>query len=362
MNNTRNIFSEHPQGVRRRAPSRSAAALLQRGFSLIEMMISITIGLMIVVALVGVVASNSRSTKTNDRTSELQSNGRYALDHLRRELRHAGYRGYTEAKPNTPAITITTTNPTGSVPECGGAGSGFVQNIRQGAWGANNQNPFSTNCIPDANYDSSISSDVLVIRRVAGAPIPTADLAANTIYFRSTYFAGQAFTGAARPNINPGALAPDDNFALQVYAYYIGRDNNNVPALRRVALKGNGDDCNGTAATVAILCDEMIVSGIEQMQVQYGLATTDLRTQYYNAGDVTASASLTGTSTNTARTDWEDVNSLRIWLLARNTQPETGYSNTTSYEMGDLTGANAYNVNDSFRRQLFTSVVQLRNH
>lgn len=69
----------------------------QRGFSLVEMMISITIGMMIVAALVGVLASNSRSAKANDRTAELQSNGRYALDHLTRELRAAGYRGYTVA-------------------------------------------------------------------------------------------------------------------------------------------------------------------------------------------------------------------------------------------------------------------------
>ena len=63
--------------------------VVERGFSLVEMMVSITIGLMIIAALTGVLASNSRSSKTNDRTAELQSNGRYALDHLKRELRHA---------------------------------------------------------------------------------------------------------------------------------------------------------------------------------------------------------------------------------------------------------------------------------
>jgi hypothetical protein len=51
------------------------------------------------------------------------------------------------------------------------------------------------------------------------------------------------------------------------------------------------------------------------------------------------------------------VNSVRIWLLARNARAETGYSNTNSYVMGDVT----YTVNDSFRRQLFSAVVQLRN-
>jgi hypothetical protein len=44
-------------------------------------------------------------------------------------------------------------------------------------------------------------------------------------------------------------------------------------------------------------------------------------------------------------------------LLARTAKVENGYSNTTSYAMGDQT----YTVNDGFRRQLFTAVVQLRN-
>ena len=49
--------------------------------------------------------------------------------------------------------------------------------------------------------------------------------------------------------------------------------------------------------------------------------------------------------------------SVRIWLLARNVTPEPGYQNTQTYAMGDQ----SYTVNDSFRRQMFTTVVQLRN-
>ena len=44
------------------------------------------------------------------------------------------------------------------------------------------------------------------------------------------------------------------------------------------------------------------------------------------------------------------------WLLARNTFIEPGYANTTTYSMGDV----SYTVNDGYRRQLFTTTVQLR--
>ena len=302
------------------------------GFSLIEMMISITIGLMIVAALIGVLTSNSRSTKTNERTSEVQSNGRYALDHLKRELRHVGYRGYTWAEPNTPTTAIAVTN------ECldGGAADTFVQNIRQGIWGANDSNPYTANCLPAANR---LRGDVLVIRRAASTP--STALVANTLYFRSTYAVGEVFQGTAAPTI-PGT--PMADFALQEYVYYIGNDDNDatVPALRRVSLQANA------------MVDEMVVSGIEHMQVQYGSYTSDMNTRYYNAGEA---PDLTGSSTIATQNGWDNVNSVRIWLLARNFKIENGYTNTNSYVMGDQT----YTVNDGFRRQLFTSVVQLRN-
>lgn len=310
-------------------PSRAGIS----GFSMIEMMISITIGLMILAALTGVLTSNSRSSKTNDRTSELQSNGRYALDHLKRELRHAGYRGYTWAEPNTPTTAIAVTN------EClsGAAADTFVQNIRQGIWGANDTNPYTANCLPAA---SQLRGDILVIRR--GASAPTTTLVANTMYIRSTYAVGEVFQGTAAPTITG---TPQADFALQEYVYYIGSDDNNaaVPALRRVSLQANA------------MVDEMVVSGIEHMQVQYGSATTDLNTQYYNAGDA---PDLTGTSTTATPNGWDNVNSVRVWLLARNAAIENGYSNTNSYVMGDITYGP---VSDSFRRQLFSAIVQLRN-
>lgn len=308
------------------------------GFSLIEMMISITIGLMVVAALAGVLTSNSRSSKTNERTAELQSNGRYALDHFKRELRHAGYRGYTPKAPEsggwtTPAIAN----------ECGTAGS-FVKNIRQAVWGDNGNNPFSGDCISGVSAPATYrQGDVLVLRRAAGTPTLAASAVAgtplaNTIFLRSSYDSVSVQQGSALPAaVTPGT----ENFALQVYVYYIGSDDNDatVPALRRVALAGNA------------MVDELVVSGIEQIQLEYGITDAG-STRYFTANNISGSHSATGA------TDWDKVSSVRIWLLARNAKAETGYSNTNTYSLSNLVYGP---VNDSFRRQVFTTVVQLRN-
>ncbi|MCR4304226.1 MAG: PilW family protein [Gallionella sp.] len=312
----------------------------ERGFSLIEMMISITIGLVIVAALVSVLISNSQSAKTNDRTSELQSNGRYALDHLKRELRLAGYRGYTANLPEsgawiTPAITY----------ECGTA-LNFAKNIRQAVWGANDSNPFSANCLSDANarYDNTITSDVLVIRHVSSTPTLAASAVTDTTYLLSSYLNSKMLEGstvaAELAAVDTGTYT--DMFALQVYVYYIGSDDNDatVPALRRVALAGNA------------MRDQMVVSGIEQLQIEYATTGVLNDTTYLEADSFTGDHSANGP------TDWDNVNSVRIWLLARNAKPEPGYTNSISYNLGSLIYGP---MDDGFRRQVFTAVVQLRN-
>lgn len=324
----------------------------ERGFSLIEMMISITIGMLIIVALVGVLVSNSRTAKSNDRTSELQSNGRYALDHLARELRSASYRGYTWASPGVaPGIAA----PANECLDNGAPGTSFVTNIRQGIWGANDSNPYSGNCLAGDRY---LSDDVLVLRH-AGREVPDADglppfapnLKSGTLYFHSTFGAGQVFQGTTPPAIIAGPVLGD--FPLKQYVYYIGKDDadTSLPALRRIALKGNGDTCNGTAVTSALMCDEMVASLIEHMQLQFGYSDANLLTQYREANEIA------GTSTSTLETSWETVKSVRIWLLARNAKAEPGYKDANTYDMGDQ----HFRPNDGFRRQLFTAVVQLRN-
>jgi hypothetical protein len=69
---------------------------------------------------------------------------------------------------------------------------------------------------------------------------------------------------------------------------------------------------------------------------------------------------LSGTSHDSGLTDWDSVNSVRIWLLARSETIEAGYTNKNIYEMGDTT-YDFSGAPDGYRRQLFSAVVQLRN-
>jgi type IV pilus assembly protein PilW len=317
----------------------------QTGLSLIELMVSITIGLVIIASLVGVLASGSDSSRTNDRTSEMSTNGRYALSALKEELRQTGFRGYTWALPSTPSPWV---DPGSGCADAGSTVGTFIVNIAQPIWGADNSNPFSgsSNCIPTANYLAG--TDVMVLRRLASVPVTT--LAANTVYFQSAYSQGQMFRSTSvpvAPSFTGGAL-PVASFPLMTYVYFISpftttaAESPLVPALWRLALQADGT-----------MARELVASGIERMQVQYGILSTAPDVQFYDT--IAGSASET-TPTNPA-VNWSNVKSVRIWLLARNATQEPGYTNTQTYAMGNQ----SYTVNDGFRRQLYTTVVQMRN-
>jgi len=55
--------------------------------------------------------------------------------------------------------------------------------------------------------------------------------------------------------------------------------------------------------------------------------------------------------------DWADVVTVRVWLLVRAECTESGFTDGNTYTYADQ----LYTPNDSFRRQLYSSVAMIRN-
>jgi type IV pilus assembly protein PilW len=66
---------------------------VQRGFSLIELMISMTLGLLIILAVTYVFAGSRANYRQQEALSAVQESGRIALETLTRDIRMAGYPG-----------------------------------------------------------------------------------------------------------------------------------------------------------------------------------------------------------------------------------------------------------------------------
>ncbi len=76
----------------------------QVGFSIIELMISMVIGLVLIGSMVTAFSSSQRSVALNSTLTQLQDNGRFAMDSMIRDARMAGFQGCIDI--NSASATI----------------------------------------------------------------------------------------------------------------------------------------------------------------------------------------------------------------------------------------------------------------
>ena len=84
-----------------------------RGFSLVELMVAILIGLIISIGVVQIFGATRATYQLDESLARAQENGRFALEFLHQDIRHAGYAG---CKRDT---TVTVFNDLSSVPGAG---------------------------------------------------------------------------------------------------------------------------------------------------------------------------------------------------------------------------------------------------
>lgn len=310
-------------------------------------MVSLSLGLLLLLALLALLEAASSHAQGSERSAELASTGRFALAALQGELRQAGYRGYTAGSIHPP-------NPF-SPPEQGCALPGlsvaaFLARLEEPVWGQDNANPFSGagNCLHAASYVPG--TDVLVLRCLA--TVAASGLAPGGVYFYSAYGQGQMFMAeaAARPPLwgplPSQGLGLNAVFAVQVFVYYIGNSSSSdshepaVPGLWRLVLLADGH-----------MERQLVASGVERMQLQYALAS---------GGQLVFHDSLPSTPVGTCDVVSAlatPVRAVRVWLLVRSARPEPGAHHAQSYAMGNQ----PYQVDDGYRRALFSSTVVLRN-
>src|SRR5256885_16506347 len=135
-----------------------------RGYSIIELMVAITISLIVLAALVGLFAGNSRERGEIERANQQTENGRYALQILGDDLRDAGYLASfnpgTVAYPN-PQLTIPAALPNACATDVPTLNSAVALAIQGYDNGAN---------APACVADLRAGTDILVVRRARPSP------------------------------------------------------------------------------------------------------------------------------------------------------------------------------------------------
>ncbi len=341
-----------------------------RGFSLVELIVAITIGSFLIIGAVFVYSQSRSSFSLNESQARLQENARYVLSVVEPEIQLAGYYGFT----NTPGdfrfldpdsgtetyISNLRQNDAAFADLPAGSqtcGDNFVTDLFMTVQGAENRYDFAPNgsdCAADGG-GAEPNTDTLVLRRLS---VETAAPDATRL---------QAFVSRLSPvnnviffdNVAPRPIVAgaDEVRNLVLQAYYISQDSDGfagLPALRRKSLIAGPD-----------FVDEEIMRGVEDMQVQFGVDVGDDRDGDGVPDDMGADGLADWVDGNATRyVDPEDpildsaqVVSVRVWFRIRAEQPETGYVNNTQY----VYGSTDFTANDSFRRIVVSRTIQLRN-
>lgn len=300
----------------------------QTGLSLIELMVSLVIGLILMTAVVSVVLNANRTQQELAKFGRQLENGRYAVSLLQRELAHAGYYGeyYVLSSPPSTLPDPCSTDPATIA-------NALPMHI-QGYDAPTGDPPPS--CISDA--DHADGTDILVIRRTSTTTTAPGSLVASEIYLqgRATSFILDNGSGTFDLTDMTGATADIHKFRVDIY--FIGPDADGIPVLKKLELTDNG----GTLGWV----ERSLVSGIENLQIDYGIDRD---------GDGTPNSGASGDAFETAPdvSEWPDVVTTRIHALARNIESTPGYTDPKVYDMGK--GGTFDPSDDGYGRHLYTA-------
>ena len=332
------------------------------GFSIIELMISITLGLVILAALTGFFVTTSANRHEMERNTRQIENGRYAIDTLRDDVIMAGF--YSDMVPL--AIPTWSANPVCPTNASDPTALGFSPSPTYTAplplFGFADGSGAPGACVPNLLPNT----DVLVVHRLNSEPVTLAqaqvatpaDYPANAQwYVQISECVDDPPTTAFRVDLGSGA-----NFTLRKFdctntanlwrlrqsVYYI-RDYSvmagEVPAIPTLVRKelhiGGGN----------VMQEVPLVEGIQSMKVDYGIDTDgDGAVNQWRRCDA-------GTPCTAA--ELGNVMAAKIYVLSRNIEASQGWVDTKTYFMG-LSGSIGP-FNDAFKRHVYSAQVNLPN-
>jgi type IV pilus assembly protein PilW len=327
----------------------------QGGFSLIELMVGVTIGLMLVAGLALLFANSSRSASEQEKSLRQIENGRYAVDLLSEDLSVAGY--YGEAVSDGMAGTVSPCSPSAAL----------AADLETKRKASPTYLPFGVQGLTTDEADALgclehhvPGTPAVVVRRLATSAQAVGAMEVGHVYVQSsnnsaentaTFMAG---TDAANLVLTDRDGTPNKVRRFVSRVYYLAScsdcGNDSIPTLKRLEL--HGDHVVVTP----------IAEGIERIGFDYGFDTNQDAIPESWIGLNGAGAAAAATAANAA--GWGNAVAVRVHLLARTTEASPGFSDARTYDIG-LDGAAAAPAvgpfNDGFKRRVYATTVRLNS-
>jgi len=355
----------------------------QKGLTLVEIMVAVTLGLILTAGLIQVFVSNKQVYRVQEGLARMQENGRFALDFITRDVRGAGFAG---CAGNTTPIVNTLNNAISLPWNFASPMQGFEWNSVASSW-----NPaLDASLTSPTNPNPPLSGDVLTVRRSVGDAVPVINQAPGAPPGSAPITVAAAACPANPPNPlcdfdtpsnpppNPIAMISD---CTNTAVFQVTNPNPSSGTINHAAPGGAnpgnatnalGKDFTNTAEIVRLstityyirtgvlgrpalwrqeganLAQEL-VEGVENMQIRYGVDTDTDRVpnQYLQANAVT---------------DFNNVVSVRVDLLLQSIEDNlTNAPQTYIYNNVTCPGGAGCPPTDRRYRQVFSATIGLRN-
>ncbi|WP_198670190.1 PilW family protein [Dyella sp. C9] len=328
-----------------------------RGFSMIELMVTMVLGSIVVAGMVSLFISSKQSFQVQSGDNYLQDNMRFASDRLGWALRMSNFWGGDSISANNLTVGSSAPSAITALGKCNGAWATAVDPGTTGGGGVFGYDgaatfPFDATCIGGAaNYVPQ--SPVLVVRYADPQMLPPGPAVSGFAPAESSTISGnpsevfvlsvpassaQLFAGTPPTTDIPGLhryayqyhvemyyLQPCDVYASGSTCSASADNGMPLPTLMRLSLQANGT-----------LSAQPVVDGIEQLNFEYGVVTdttgAQLTPTYETATEVTNGGL------------WGRVVSVRVSIVAVNPSRDLKVPHGQLITLGTL-GTCTYTIN-----------------
>lgn len=336
---------------------RALPHIQQGGFSLVEIMVAITISLLLLAGVIQIYTGSKTSYRLQEGLSRLQENGRFAMHFLTKDIRMTGYMGCAKlgseggvvpaviVKSPAADVTFDLEDPIDVMVDNAGSGDSYggrtlapgsdVIKIRAASAAAptltGNLSAENANIQIESNPDNVAAGDVLFITDCETADIFVASGVSETGGKTTVAHASDVNTSN---NLSKAYQQDAMLMRFNAYSYFVadtGRANANGGTIFALFRRNE-----------VIGANEELIEGVESLQATYGVDTD---------GNATADEYVDDPGANS-----ENVVSIRIGILAssvENLSPEP-----STYV--DLSGATVTPA-DRILRRAFVSTIGIRN-
>lgn len=369
---------------------------LQRGVSLIELMIALAIGTVLVLGLVQVFSASRAAYQMSEGMSRVQENARFAMDFLQRDLRMAGHFGCVNdqahfvqdpGEPVDRTLSVPSLDFSVSIEGFEAADTAPGDTLEVGDLDGWSSPPITLNPVPITG------SDILVLRYLSPLASPVTEIGTSSpasLTVLPEFWSNLTQDGVGNPTLfgiadcsqadvfpgsgdgtsglitadaavitelgdryNPYPAGQTRLYRANSIVYYVAVNaSTGEPGLRRARADRTG----------AYSLNEELVEGVESLQILYGRdETTNITSTTPPVGNITSLDTAATVGSDPAQ--WRRVGLVQIGMLVRSPDRAVASEADTSVANPRVLGVEfePADVNDTRYRATYEATIALRN-